>query len=255
MPWAEDFEEHYNEERQASYFWDKTTGETKWERPWCLAISLDPPDLPPPPLPADSALVEEPRIPLSQPPTMNPHTADLGAVEETRNVLTFEMTYLDLPKVKRDCSATHLKEKPEGHAEKHGDLIAEEMAGKGLGEADAVNQGPLAKVLSGQGARGLLETISVSIGFLLNFGMVVEIDIPWPESFKAMPTWLEIFSLDFTIFGGAQLGLCTSIWTGLLVPPWLISMFDASWRRKFGKLFFDEDVEIMVFGGHDSPWI
>ena len=127
-----------------------------------MAISLDLPD-PPPPFP----------------PTMNaPSAFDLGVVEETRNPLTVEMTRLDRPKFEKDCSTAYLKEKIEGHVEKHGDLIAEMMAWKGLGEVDVVNQDALAKVLSGQGAGGLLETISIGIGFFQNFGVVEEIDIP-----------------------------------------------------------------------------
>ena len=110
---------------------------------------------------------------------------------------------------------------------------------EGLAATDAVNQDALGKsstsfatVVSGAG--GLLEMINIWIGFLQNFGIVVEIDIPWPESFKAMFTWLEVFSLDFSVFGRAQLGVWTSIWTGLLVPIWLIWIFDA--RRGGGSL-------------------
>ena len=117
---------------------------------------------------------------------MNPSPSDLGAVEETRIPLTVEMTRLDRPKLGNDYSTKHLKEKLEGHTKKHGDLMAEKMAGKGLGEVDAVDQDTLAKVMSGQGAEGLLETIDIGIGFLQNFGVNVKIDIPWPESFKAM---------------------------------------------------------------------
>ena len=58
-----------------------------------------------------------------------------------------------------------------------------------------------------------------------------------------MSTWLEVFSLDFTIFRGAQLRLWTSIWTGLLVPPWLVWMFDGSWREKFADLTFTGDYD------------
>ena len=157
-----------------------------------------------------------------------------------------ELSGGERPKMEKEDSATHFGAKIEAHVEKHGDLVAEKMAGKGLGEVDAVNQGALTRLMSGAGAGGLLEMATIAINFFQNFGIVTEIPIPWPESFKLLFTWLEIFSMDFSVFGGAQLGVWTSIWTGLLVPIWLIWMFDATWRRKFAP-FFNEDMEIKAF--------
>ena len=56
----------------------------------------------------------------------------------------------------------------------------------------------------------------------------------WPVAFQNFFQWLEFFSLDFGVFGGAQLGLWSTIWTGLLVPLWLIQMFDAGKRENCG---------------------
>ena len=108
--------------------------------------------------------------------------------------------------------------------EKNLDMVVEKAAGKGFAATDAVNQDALAKsstsfatLMSGAGAGGLLEMVTIGIGFLQNLSIAMGIPIPWPESFELMFTWLEIFSLDFSMFGGAQLGVWTSIWTGLLV--------------------------------------
>ena len=148
--------------------------------------------------------------------------------------------------------------------EKNLDMVVEKGAGKGFAATDAVNQDALAKssttfasLMSGAGAGGLFEMITIGIGFLQNLSIAMGIDISWPESFKALFTWLEIFSLDFSMFGGAQLGVWTSIWTGLLVPIWLIWMFDATRRRKFAP-FFAEDMRTWVLGKKEcSPqrWI
>ena len=137
--------------------------------------------------------------------------------------------------------------------EKNLEMVVEKGAGKGFAATDAVNQDALGKLnasfatlMSGAGAGGLLEMVTIGINFLQNFDIAMGIDISWPESFKAMFTWLEIFSLDFSVFGGAQLGVWTSIWTGLLVPIWLIWMFDATRRRKFAP-FFREYMRIKAF--------
>jgi len=81
---------------------------------------------------------------------------------------------------------------------------------------------------------------TIGINFFQNIGIVTEIPISWPESFKLLFTWLEISSMDFSVFGGAQLGVWTSIWTGLLVPIWLIWMFDATWRMEFGNVYVED---------------
>jgi len=47
--------------------------------------------------------------------------------------------------------------------------------------------------------------VSIGIGFLQNFDIAMGIDISWPESFKAMFAWLEIFSLDFSVFGALDI--------------------------------------------------
>ena len=143
--------------------------------------------------------------------------------------------------------------------EKKLETVAEKAAAKAAGKqgfaaTDGVkNQDVLGKsafsfanIMSGAGAGGLFEMITIGIGFFQNFSIITGIDIPWPESFKLLFSWLELFSLDFSVFGGAQLGVWTSIWTGLLVPIWLIWMFDATPRRKFAPVF-REDMEIWVF--------
>ena len=79
------------------------------------------------------------------------------------------------PKVEKKDSAKHFRGKIEAHVEKHGDVFDENMAGKGLGEVDAVNLDALAKLMSGEAAGGLLEGLTIGIGFLLNFGIVMEV--------------------------------------------------------------------------------
>ena len=43
----------------------------------------------------------------------------------------------------------------------------------------------------------------------------------WPDNFVKFFHLLEMFYLNFE-FGGALLGVWTTIWTWLLVPPWPI---------------------------------
>ena len=135
------------------------------------------------------------------------------------------------PEIKKGDSREVFKKTVEGQAESNGVAVVEKISGKdGLGADSAVNQDALTKLMSGQGAGDVLGGITIGIGFLQNLGTVSQIGIPWPESFRKIVGWLEIFSLDFSVFGGEQLGLWTSIMAGLLVSPWLIYMFDRSWR-------------------------
>ncbi|GMH50165.1 hypothetical protein TrVE_jg694 [Triparma verrucosa] len=132
-------------------------------------------------------------------------------------------------------------DKTQTDLEKQAQSAQEKMAGKtGVSATDSVDQNALAEVqtpiaglMSGAGAGGLYEMVTIGIGFLQSFGLVITIDVQWPESFQRLFEWLEVFSLNFA-FGGANLGVCLSIFSGLLVPPWLIWMFDATWRKKFG---------------------
>ena len=64
--------------------------------------------------------------------------------------------------------------------------------------------------------------INIAIGFLQNFGLAVLIDVDWPNNFKDIFGWFELFSLNFTIFGGEDLGEWVGIWMGLLLPPFLL---------------------------------
>ena len=90
------------------------------------------------------------------------------------------------------------------------------------------NQDMLAKLMSGSGAGKLLTNVMIGIGFLQNFGTVMQIDIAWPVSFQDMFWWLEVFSFDFSIFGEEQFTSTISIFIGLLVSPWCIYVFDRS---------------------------
>ncbi|GMH68230.1 hypothetical protein TrST_g5432 [Triparma strigata] len=116
--------------------------------------------------------------------------------------------------------------------------------GKNLGEVDAVNQDAIRSILSGEGAGGVFEMISIAISFFQNFGLIFMFEIPWPDSFKRLFSWLQIFSFDFEAFGGDQLGIWSTIWAGLLVPLWLILMFNDAGRKRFGAPWFTREGDL-----------
>ncbi|GMI14447.1 hypothetical protein TrVE_jg13224 [Triparma verrucosa] len=108
----------------------------------------------------------------------------------------------------------------ENTAQKTMQTAQEKLAGKtGVSQnAPAEVQTPIAELMSGAGAGGLYEMVTIGIAFLQSFGLVITIDVQWPESFQKIFEWLEVFSLNFA-FGGANLGLWLSIMSGLLVSP------------------------------------
>ena len=173
-------------------------------------------------------------------------TINVAAIDITLNPLNTELN--QRPKAKNEESRNSFSGKAEGDLEKYLETLQAKTTGKaGLGANDAVDQGavakastPLADLAAGSGAGGLLEMCSIAIGFAQNFGLVITTGVAWPESFLMLFSWIEIFSLDFEAFGGEQLRVWITIWTGLLLPPWLTLMFDVSWRTKF-MLIFDEE--------------
>ncbi|GMH98534.1 hypothetical protein TrST_g7045 [Triparma strigata] len=133
------------------------------------------------------------------------------------------------------------KGKSEKDFKKHAEEQAAELVGKPLGADGAVtdlvqegvNVEAMGRVLSG-GIAGLeLERLSIAINYLQNFGLVLVIDIPWPEAFKKWWSWVETLGLDFNVFGG--MGEDVSIALGLLVPAWLVWEFDTGlfWERTY----------------------
>ena len=228
VPRAEDFEERFDEETQETVYFDKTTGKTEHARPDCLSS--------PSALPSPPTAMASPRgnLPPTHPPPP-PNGAGLEIELAARTVPSGDAPGEESLNPLRTLTRSRGESQKDfqggagADLEKNLEKIQEKAAGKGFAATDAVNQDALAKsstsfasLMSGAGAGGLLEMITIGIGFLQNLNITMGIDIPWPESFKAMLTWLEVFSLDFSVFGGAQLGVWTSIWTGLLVPIWLI---------------------------------
>ena len=121
----------------------------------------------------------------------------------------------------------------EGHAAKQFETAHEKVGAasrgeRGLGEVDAVNQDALSKVATGGSATGLFEKLTIAINFLQNFSLVVIIEVEWPEEFKKLVGWLDVFSLDLSglSFGGESLGLWITNLAGLLVPLWLVVLLD-----------------------------
>ncbi|GMI11616.1 hypothetical protein TrVE_jg1608 [Triparma verrucosa] len=79
-----------------------------------------------------------------------------------------------------------------------------------------------------------LERLNIAINWVQNIGMVLLIDIDWPESFKKWFKFLEAFGLfgffDFSVFGGMSEDV--SIALGFLIPAWLIYEFDCGLYRE-----------------------
>ncbi|GMI04760.1 hypothetical protein TrVE_jg9391 [Triparma verrucosa] len=131
----------------------------------------------------------------------------------------------------------HLKDAAESATEKG--------IGKGVDAKDAVNVEALTKLMSGGGLGGTLETISIAIGYLQNFGLVGIIEIAWPESWVKLFAWLEIFGLDLSFWG--DMGAEVSVATGLILPFWLIWEFDCGLfkeRKLFRFAWANDDGEI-----------
>ena len=142
----------------------------------------------------------------------------------------------------------------------HAEEQAREAARKGLGtgananqQAQAgVNAEALGRVMSG-GMGGMeLERLNIAINWLQNVGLVMIIDVPWPESFKKWFRWVEMLGLDFDVFGG--MGESVSIALGLLVPVWLIYEFDAGlfWERTYFGHRFESKSELFITAGLTS---
>ena len=152
----------------------------------------------------------------------------MDGMEATRNPFAVDLGMN--PNAEKENSRKDFRGKAEGDLEMLAERLQENATGKeGLGASNAVNQDavarastPIANLLAGSGAGGLLEMSTIAIGFVQNFGLVILIEVCWPTSFEVNFQWLEIFSLDFGAFGGAQLGTWTTIWTGLLRPPGLV---------------------------------
>ena len=145
----------------------------------------------------------------------------------------------------------HLKDTATAVAEKG-------LKAEGADAREAMNTDALAKLMDGGGVP--LERLNIAINYLQNFGLVLVIDIPWPEvrrsccggkgvkdltlrlvsaqSFKKWWTWVEALGLDFNVFGG--MGEDVSIALGFLVPAWLIWEFDAGlfWERTYFGFFW-----------------
>ncbi|GMH99863.1 hypothetical protein TrVE_jg2133 [Triparma verrucosa] len=148
------------------------------------------------------------------------------------------------------------KETSETKFKQHAEEQAKEAAMKGLGTGannneqaqKGMNADAMGKVMSG-GIGGMeLERLNIAINWLQNLGLVLLIDIPWPEAFKNWWTWVETLGLDFDMFGG--MGDDISIALGLLVPAWLVWEFDAGlfWERTyFGFWFMNEWGHILHF--------
>jgi len=123
----------------------------------------------------------------------------------------------------------------------HLSMEAEKVAEKTVGRNIEATQGVNMEALDGQ----LIDKISIAINFVQSFGLTILIDVEWPDSFKNLFSWIEVFSLDIGIFGGEELGEWIGIWIGLLLPIFLIWMFDCGVfreRKRFGTFFLlDED--------------
>ncbi|GMH84797.1 hypothetical protein TrST_g231 [Triparma strigata] len=130
-------------------------------------------------------------------------------------------------------------------------VAAKTLKAEGADAKEAVNTEALSKLMDGGGVP--LERLNIAINYLQNFGLVLVIDIPWPESFKKWWTWVEALGLDFNVFGG--MGEEISIVLGLLVPAWLVWEFDAGlfWERMyFGFVFMNRNGEVLKEGGDNQ---
>ena len=74
---------------------------------------------------------------------------------------------------------------------------------KSQNATDAFSSSTLRKLFTGAGTGHLFETVSIFINFVQNFGLSILINIPWPASLKGIFTWVEMFNLNISIFGGA----------------------------------------------------
>ena len=99
------------------------------------------------------------------------------------------------------------KGKSEKDFKKHAEEQAAELVGKPLGADGAVtdlvqegvNVEAMGRVLSG-GIAGLeLERLSIAINYLQNFGLVLVIDIPWPEVRKSFVAGAKGFKVYIKI--------------------------------------------------------
>ncbi|GMH98631.1 hypothetical protein TrVE_jg11953 [Triparma verrucosa] len=195
--------------------------------PSILPHSVLPPNTLPPTAP-HSVLPPNP-LPPTAPPNVPKITGGLDRIE-----------------LAKEKSEKHFSKAVEDGARGNLELMQERAIARGLGgNARTANQDAFTRLLSGGGAGGIFETVSIAISFLQNFSLTIKIDVSFPESLKALFAWLEIFSFDFDIFGREQLGIWFSIFIGLLFPPWLIFTFDSGLRTKFGPpASFTEDGDI-----------
>ncbi|GMH54097.1 hypothetical protein TrRE_jg11604, partial [Triparma retinervis] len=135
----------------------------------------------------------------------------------------------------------HLKDTAAAMAEKG-------LKAEGADATDAVNTDALAKLMDGGGLP--LERLNIAINWAQNFGLVMLVDVAWPESFKEWFTWIEMLGLDFDVFGG--MGEDVSISLGLLVPVWLVWEFDVGLFQKrtyFAHYYFiREGEEVFIMG-------
>ncbi|GMH95492.1 hypothetical protein TrVE_jg9157 [Triparma verrucosa] len=142
-----------------------------------------------------------------------------------------------------------VKENSESTFAKHVTDQTKIAAEKGLkaetNAMEAVNTDALGKLMGGGGVQ--LERLNIAINWAQNLGLVMIIDIPWPESFTKWFRWIEMIGFDFDAFGG--MGTYVSIAMGLLVPVWLLLEFDAGLlypRTFFGFAFMNKSGRVLT---------
>ncbi|GMH47113.1 hypothetical protein TrLO_g10349 [Triparma laevis f. longispina] len=104
------------------------------------------------------------------------------------------------------------------------------VGAKGTEATEAVNQEALCRLMSGVVAGMGLEKLNVGINWMQSFGVVLQFEMEWPESFKEFFSFLKIFTFNFGIFMG--IGGAVTIVLSLLIPAYLIYEFDAGLTRE-----------------------